>query len=437
MTLEDIEKARGEVRKAIERCKKSHGFFKLLLMEKQRRGAGAEKLVFVGVANIAKHYWCAGQSLIQNMVMEPSYFASYLVDRLLYSRLLGYVKRLPKTPDEILRVGEDLSMDDVERLLEVEGEAKHVSREGVLPEDVDNESAELEWRAALIRGVFLHATAKERYPTVRWNFPWRDYVVVGVPDGITKEFVYEFKTTRSEYLACFLKRVALTQGDLYGTFFKRPKKRVQLYVCESDRTFTYHEPVSAGEAEAVLRKFEATDEARVFQAPKPWKCKACRYRGKWCVFKGDRTVALNLPSLPILQLNLDLSGEAPPRKTIEENRKIIEENRYYFQTRDILTLLKVLRKCILYCRRGDSKRFRFFLGLTRRELNYLHERLPSSVVQEVENIFKIQDAAELERAESNVRAAITAHLENTLPPEWVGRFLKSLAEQDSQIEKKI
>ncbi|EQD38656.1 hypothetical protein B1B_15707, partial [mine drainage metagenome] len=37
-----------------------------------------------------------------------------------------------------------------------------------------------------------HAHA-ERYPTVRWSWPYKGYVVVGAPDGLTEAFPYEFK----------------------------------------------------------------------------------------------------------------------------------------------------------------------------------------------------------------------------------------------------
>jgi len=51
----------------------------------------------------------------------------------------------------------------------------------------------------MYRGEVLEGRRAERYPTIRWNFEWEDYVVVGEPDGITDSFVYEFKTTRSPF----------------------------------------------------------------------------------------------------------------------------------------------------------------------------------------------------------------------------------------------
>jgi hypothetical protein len=300
--LESVEKAREEAAKAMKQCcGKSGGLLGLLLMEKRRRGADAGKLVFIGMADVAEYYWCAGQSLIKNMVMEPYFFGAYLVDRLSYSKLLGKVDKPPRTPDELLKVGDDLTMDDVERLLKKRPPKEPVA--GGLPEDIESllkEPADSKQLAAA-KGIVAEAVVAEKYPTIRWNFPWRSRVVVGVPDGITDRFVYEFKATKNKFLALFRKPVALVQADLYGMFFRRPEKRVQIHIFESGETLTWHEPVDVKAAEAVLQKFETVDETRMFSAPKPWKCQNCWFKGRFCNLEGG-TVVLSLPELLILQL---------------------------------------------------------------------------------------------------------------------------------------
>jgi hypothetical protein len=40
--------------------------------------------------------------------------------------------------------------------------------------------------------------------------------VIGVPDGITDRFVYEFKATKNKFLALFRKPVALVQAARAG-----------------------------------------------------------------------------------------------------------------------------------------------------------------------------------------------------------------------------
>src|SRR5262249_39703348 len=102
-----------------------------------------------------------------------------------------------------------------------------------------------------VRGLVLEEMRAERHPTIRWNFAWERYVVVGVPDGITRDLVYDFKPTRSRYLGGQLLPVAMAQADLYGLFFDRPGKRVQLYVVEEDATQTWDLPVDRNAGGAV------------------------------------------------------------------------------------------------------------------------------------------------------------------------------------------
>jgi len=282
---------------------------KLLEAEKQRCGVSVGDLLFIGMADTASFYWCPMKSLLTNIDMEPQFFASYLHDRLLYSLKLGYVKKLPKSEKEILLVGEEITFDDVEKLWKKKenrelGEpppyitlATHTPK-GQLKVMVLNPSLSTELKIKLtksaekkrikvvslddappkLRGAVYEEFLAERYPTIRWNFRWENYVVVGVPDGISDEFVYEFKTTGSEFLLGHIERSALAQGDLYGFFFKRQNKRVQVYVVDKKETFTWHEEVNEADAIGLLRAFKQLDETRKFLLPEKWKCKHCEFR---------------------------------------------------------------------------------------------------------------------------------------------------------------
>jgi hypothetical protein len=54
--------------------------------------------------------------------------------------------------------------------------------------------------------------------------------------------------------------VATAQANLYGLFFDRPGKRVQLYVVEEDATQTWDLAVDRDAAEAALQEFRSVDE---------------------------------------------------------------------------------------------------------------------------------------------------------------------------------
>lgn len=265
----------------------------LLALEKERRGVERGKLVFLGMANVADYYWCAVRSVLESRAGELGFFASYLWDRIVYSVMLSYVNtdyvmdvvsRLPETGMKLLEVGDEITFDDVERLLKA---ADDIPETEAGEEIVDMEDP-------IVRGYHDHLKLAEQYPSIRWNFEWKGYVIVGVPDGITDEFVYEFKSTASRFLLNYIKPVAFAQADLYGYFFRRPRKRVQIYVREEGRIETWEESVSRRNAEELLERFRELDEKigekrekigeeLLALKPKPWKCKSCKYR-EVCVF---------------------------------------------------------------------------------------------------------------------------------------------------------
>jgi hypothetical protein len=88
-----------------------------------------------------------------------------------------------------------------------------------------------------------------------------------VPDGLTEDFAYEYKTTRSRSLLRFMKPVAFAQADLYGYFFRRPKKRVQILVVEEDATQTWESPMDTGNAQRTLAAFASVDGGEPARPP--------------------------------------------------------------------------------------------------------------------------------------------------------------------------
>jgi len=275
---------------------------KLLGLEKQRRGVLQEQLIFLGMANVAGYKWCAKQALFKSRENESMFFASYLLDRILYAERLGLIDSLPRKTKALLDIGDEITLEDVETLLKKEApspvrlDARVTDVQGqkimVINPDVSfgqrvyYEALAMEQGIPIVssdeappklRGRMLETSQKERYPTIRWNFPWDTYVVVGVPDGITDRFVYEFKTARNGFLQRFQKPVALVQADLYGLFFRRGIKRVQIYVLDDQETKTWEEAVDKESAEKLLKDFAHATNGWEPPSPKPWKCKRCKF----------------------------------------------------------------------------------------------------------------------------------------------------------------
>jgi hypothetical protein len=275
---------------------------KLLVLEKQRRGVPQEQLIFLGMANVAGYKWCAKQALFKSRENESMVFASYLLDRILYAERLGLIDSLPRKTKALLDIGDEITLEDVETLLKKEAPSPvrfdatvtDVQGQKMMVINPDLSSSQRVYYEALamkqgipvvssnevppeLRGMMLETSQSEGYPTIRWNFPWDTYVVVGVPDGITDTFVYEFKTTRNGFLQGFQKPVALVQADLYGLFFRRGIKRVQIYVLDDQETKTWEEAVDKESAESLLKDFARATTGWEPPSPRPWKCKRCKF----------------------------------------------------------------------------------------------------------------------------------------------------------------
>jgi CRISPR/Cas system-associated exonuclease Cas4 (RecB family) len=276
-----------------------------------------DKLVFIGMADMAEYFWCAEKSLLKSRSSEVSFFESYLSDRVLLSFDLGRLDRLPVQQNKLLSVGDDINKADIEALLkekrvvEADNELNFkVAQEGTwrslgvvngviyvmgfpdegareintynqeIREVVFVDSVEDPALPPMLRGVVGESAYAERYSTIRWNFRFGEYVLEGQPDGITDDFVYEFKTTKNDYTKKYIKPVADTQADLYAHFFGRRKKRVQIRNYERRKIFTYETSVDEERVKAVYEGFNAIDNGDKPIPPLKWKCKVCELKLK-------------------------------------------------------------------------------------------------------------------------------------------------------------
>lgn len=253
----------------------------LLTLEKKRRGLGAESLVFVGTRNLANYYWCAMQAVLisRKRSEEEMFFSVYIEDRLRYSFELGFIDSLPEGDGAILHIGDTISLADIESLLKRRPDAlieKDASFS--LDERIDMFKVwekEQGSQSPFRRGEEAEAFVAEKYPTIRWNFARGGYVIIGIPDGLTEDFVYEFKMVGKAAFAKFSRPVARAQANLYGYFYHRPRRRLQFFLRDVRRVETEEGPVEIEHANATLAKFRAADAGEQPLPPKPWKCKTC------------------------------------------------------------------------------------------------------------------------------------------------------------------
>lgn len=291
------------VRKLIENPERLE---QLLALEKKRRGLAADRLAFVGLANVTEHWWCTQKAVLKSRAEEGKFFYPYLHDRIVCAHRLGLIKKLPRNDEILLDIGREITLAERERLFEsavkdieiVKEYAEIVDRNGKrralinpdLPEEQRKDYGKMARAKGaqiisgslsedpLLRGTRAHLSPPEKYPSFRWAFPWQGYTVVGIPDGLTSQFVYEFKTTGSRYLLNFLKPVALAQADLYGYFFMRPRKRVQIRILQEGKVETFEEPINGNRAGETLNAFARVERGEPAHPPKAWKCRKCEYR---------------------------------------------------------------------------------------------------------------------------------------------------------------
>lgn len=112
--------------------------------------------------------------------------------------------------------------------------------------------------------------------------------------------------------------------------------------------------------------------------------------------------------------------------------------------RDSLTLFKVLRKASIFGKQGDYKKSRFYLGLAKREWDFLSKKVFSwhlyVKINGLLNRVNYTDSENFEksvkRLETEVRKAIMEYINESFPYYTVNEFKKKVIEQDNLLEKK-
>jgi hypothetical protein len=262
----------------------------LLLLEKARRNVSPNDLLFLAIRNIAHHWWCTQQAIFMSKAKEVEFFHAYLHDRIKAAAQLGHILPSPKNIEAFLEIGDDIKYEQIESLnpLTQEKATSLIEKQLEMQNDdigtkignqYQNPSDDME------RGIVHERLLAEHYPSFRWNFTWKQFVVVGIPDGITRSFVYEFKSARNRNLLWLSKPIADAQADLYGFFFKRSRKRIQIYVSGDRFPKTYENEVSSENAIATLGYFTDVALGAPARPPRARKCKNCEYADVCSIFK--------------------------------------------------------------------------------------------------------------------------------------------------------
>lgn len=268
---------------------------------------------YLGVSDIAGMGWC-DQQFIFRVRENESMFKSEV--KMLRKQPDNMIKFEPREPEIVLvvparkfeevfeKIGEELTYEDIKTKApmtmdtplakwsgSVIGIPDFVFDEefGEFVEPVKMTSAEA---LALLKPELMRAGIKDEalyaeiYPTIKTFWKWKDYYIVGVPDGLTDEFCYEFKSAAVDFLFIYTKPVAVTQAILYSYFFKKPKIRVQIRIRKTGEIKTVERETTEEEGVKILERMDGLLKGkRKPQPPKQWKCKNCDFK-KECNISG-------------------------------------------------------------------------------------------------------------------------------------------------------
>jgi len=322
-----------EIKKAMRNKAMSNPILKNLMRidekrmkeEKKRLGLSVSKTVFTGVSVIAQMFWCEKKAFFDAQD-EIKFYSAYVednknygsglsekkIDKILDPNYVNFVKikgghELIFLNKKVRLTEEDKGMfskmtvrdyDPTKKTIMWEWFEGFVKKNKIKDHVVQlrDEKEERELykfiKGAIFnvddlsqndmqRGVDHQIKYAEKYPSMRYHFRWNNYIIEAIPDGIGKDFCYEFKSTKKEEYVSNVKRIAAAQAHLYSYFFKKPKVRIQIYAMDADKKFTFEEKTDSKFAEEVLARFDKLMSGSLkIKSVQFWKCYKCAYRNK-------------------------------------------------------------------------------------------------------------------------------------------------------------
>jgi CRISPR/Cas system-associated exonuclease Cas4 (RecB family) len=130
-------------------------------------------------------------------------------------------------------------------------------------------------------GVGYQLIKSERYNTIEKYFKYKNRIFIGVPDGVTDKFCYEFKSAMNQFWSYFIKPVGITQANLYSFFFKKSNIRVQIYHRDTGKVELIEQACDIEKAKTDLKTVNGLLSGRLKPIPpNKVKCSICEFRRK-------------------------------------------------------------------------------------------------------------------------------------------------------------
>jgi len=253
----------------------------LLKLEKKRLGFNENNLVFVSAGDISKFYWCPMQTHFTLIENEVKKFAGYLKDKIEYSTKLEKYNKVPNNYSELLEIGDNLVLNDVFKLL------KRVEYSNIVNEnDIWQAKKNLKGcKLPIKRGHYLEIIHAKKYPKIHWFIKYKNLIFTCEPDGITDDFVYEFKSSKNRYFSKQSTLKAKLQADIYCLCFDMKKKIIDNFIISENKIESITEAFNIKNLDLVIEEMKKIIAGNLPHPPKEkFKCKSCRYKDK-CVIK--------------------------------------------------------------------------------------------------------------------------------------------------------
>jgi len=76
----------------------------------------------------------------------------------------------------------------------------------------------------------------------------------------------------------------MVQADLYGHFFKRCMKKVEIFKVQDKSTEIWEEKIDTDKVAFTVEQFTNVEQGKLPKLPIRWKCKRCEYQSECPVY---------------------------------------------------------------------------------------------------------------------------------------------------------
>jgi CRISPR/Cas system-associated exonuclease Cas4 (RecB family) len=141
----------------------------------------------------------------------------------LFENLYQLAEKITESPEP--------TKEDLETCLKEEESNFSPKRKPLTEEDIAVIRSECDTEDQVEGWIAEHELA-ERYPTIPLCMTVGNRIIVGVPDGITSKFIYEFKRTKKKRYLKYVLEDARLQAYIYSALLFRPEIRLHVHVAD-------------------------------------------------------------------------------------------------------------------------------------------------------------------------------------------------------------